>query len=1110
MPDGPDGLDPLPPPTATAVVDDGTPAGDLGITVSLDQFNGPMDLLLYLVRRAEVDITDLPVTVIADQFAAWVAAAAGTTLDLEAAGDFVVLAATLLEIKARMVAPPPEGTEVADDGEDAFDPRTGLIRKLLVYRAAKEAAFDLDHRDDAQRLRHHRGHREVVPDDASEIDAWELKDVGPGTIANLWFDLLKRIDGLGPRTVLVDDVPMVVRMAQVVEDMRSRGEGRLSELFTIDNGPIARVGIVMAVLECTRQRILRVNQAEQYGDVRIAFRPEDDRAVGSGDPGPPDMLPKRQRRPPLVTWDGAAAPDSDAPLGDEDPTAENEEQRFLRELESTVGVERLLHRAADLERGFISWWEETHPGEPLPHGVVKPEPPPPLPPPPEAKPMVVASSTDAPVKPRRQPKTPALPTEAVPAIPAAAIVAATPAAEAPEIPLPQPGSPSIIPDFPAGVIEATPSPAAEPIAQRVQATPSFDIVPLVVEHAVVVPEVVHVVDAPATVEALTPSNPPAEVTEAVVLPGPEIIDVAEPSVTAIQSVTEATESATAAHVEVATAPPTDVEASAPVNAAVAPIEPSSESLSESAGQDLAGAHDAIAPNADPVLALTPEEPVIAALPEDVVASVTRDVVAEIPPVPEPEPLSEPVSASGEADRHESSIGASFESNDSVFSLEAVAIPPIQDVVAVPQADVIEQPPFVEPVAMVSPPAEAIDSPAVAAEPLAHEPSPVATPRADSPSTADRASLVAGPPPDPLPPPPPPPPPPRPVQTANTPPTPAIQTTPSKPAQMPRPRHLKLAALTALWVVSTVGLVAWFQRPASVLTISGPHDSVVARDAEISWALNLPLDAEHLAEASLPVVDPPTAGSVAWRDERTCVFTPAGVLPAAGSVSVRFDDKLRARGGFRFDAKNLPSLTVRTLPAVSVADPSILLPAFGEGRIDLALSRVPADPAVLLAAVAISPAVSLRKEIVDGHLRLSGPFAPGQTYRLTVADTVPGRADDRPLAWQGDIVMPQRTPGARLAGGVGRVAAIEAVNLGWVTVENAAGAREVVRFTPALGDSPSRAELPPWLLGAGENHLQLRWPGGSGEVTITRHDLPMVPADGAPALLGGTLPVVSVR
>ena len=108
------------------------------------------------------------------------------------------------------------------------------------------------------------------------------------------------------------------------------------------------------------------------------------------------------------------------------------------------------------------------------------------------------------------------------------------------------------------------------------------------------------------------------------------------------------------------------------------------------------------------------------------------------------------------------------------------------------------------------------------------------------------------------------------------------------------------------------------------------------------------------------------------------------------------------------------------------------------------------------------------------------------------------------------VMPQRTPGARLAGGVGRVAAIEAVNLGWVTVENAAGAREVVRFTPALGDSPSRAELPPWLLGAGENHLQLRWPGGSGEVTITRHDLPMVPADGAPALLGGTLPVVSVR
>ena len=257
MPEGQDATaPPAPPPDA-----DTTPAGELGIAVTLEQFNGPMDLLLYLVRRAEVDIKDLPVSAIADQFADWVAAAAGA-LDLEAAGDFVVMAATLLEIKARMVAPPPEGSEVPDDGEDAFDPRSGLIRKLMVYRAAKEAAIELDRREDRRRLLHHRGHKEVVPDDEAEIDAWELKDVSAGTMAGLWFDLLKRIDGLGPRTVLVDDMPMGVRMAQVVEDMRNRGEGHLSELFAIDSGPVARVGIVMAVLEGTRQRLLRVDQSE--------------------------------------------------------------------------------------------------------------------------------------------------------------------------------------------------------------------------------------------------------------------------------------------------------------------------------------------------------------------------------------------------------------------------------------------------------------------------------------------------------------------------------------------------------------------------------------------------------------------------------------------------------------------------------------------------------------------------------------------------------------------------------------------------------------------------------------------------------------------------------
>jgi hypothetical protein len=326
--------------------------------------------------------------------------------------------------------------------------------------------------------------------------------------------------------------------------------------------------------------------------------------------------------------------------------------------------------------------------------------------------------------------------------------------------------------------------------------------------------------------------------------------------------------------------------------------------------------------------------------------------------------------------------------------------------------------------------------------------------------------------------------------------------------MSRPRHLKLAALAALWVLSIVGFVAWFQRPGMVLAASGPQDAVVARDGELAWTLNLALDREDREAWLLPTASQP--GTFTWRDERTCVFTPTGTLPAGAELVVTFDPKLRAYGGFRFDEQAVPSFRVRTLPVLTVAEPRASLPAFGDGRIELALSRVPADPAALLAAVAVSPAVPLVKTVVDGRLRLSGPFVPGTTYHLTVADTVPGKADDRPAAWQGDLAMPARTPGARLAAGTGRQASIEAVNLPWLVVENAAGAREVVRFAAAPGDIPARVELPAWLLRSGENRLRLRWSGGEGEISLTRHDLPLTPDDAAPALLGGSLPVVSAH
>ncbi|MCK4601686.1 MAG: segregation/condensation protein A, partial [Phycisphaerae bacterium] len=107
--------------------------------VNLDIYNGPVDLLLYLIRRDEVDIYDIPISRITAQYMQHVDLI--RTLDPDLAGEFLVMAATLMEIKTRMLLPTPTPQEA--DGDEPFDPRGELVRQLLEYKAFKDAAGDL-------------------------------------------------------------------------------------------------------------------------------------------------------------------------------------------------------------------------------------------------------------------------------------------------------------------------------------------------------------------------------------------------------------------------------------------------------------------------------------------------------------------------------------------------------------------------------------------------------------------------------------------------------------------------------------------------------------------------------------------------------------------------------------------------------------------------------------------------------------------------------------------------------------------------------------------------------------------------------------------------------
>jgi segregation and condensation protein A len=334
-----------------------------------------------LVRRTEVDIADIPVATIADQFIAMLTAT--PDLDLDVAGDFILMAATLLELKSRLVVPPDEPAEntVENQDDEIIDPRSGLIRQLLAYRRFKEATQLLPGLEEAQHERLVRRLHEIIPDDPDELDGLDLENFNVGLLYETWEQVLIYINRLGPRTVLNDDVPLERKINALVDALRATREAKLSAMFAQETTISGRVGVLMATLECARQRFVEALQHEQFGDVLLRYREDQERAPTPGElpPEPVEEIKKRRRRLPLVTWrppERGAQPEQqelDLDLPDEDAVIETDEQRFHRELEETCAVEAVLHRTADLEASFVAFQtqkqldEELAKQSPAPH-----------------------------------------------------------------------------------------------------------------------------------------------------------------------------------------------------------------------------------------------------------------------------------------------------------------------------------------------------------------------------------------------------------------------------------------------------------------------------------------------------------------------------------------------------------------------------------------------------------------------------------------------------------------------------------------------------------------------------------------------------------------------
>ena len=234
--------------------------------VKLSNFEGPLDLLLHLIKKHELDIHDIPIAVITAQYLA--AIAFMQELDLDIAGEFLVMAATLIHIKSRMLLPRPE-TAAGVEGEEE-DPRDALVRRLLEHQKFKAAAGLLHEREQlraAQWLRPDRAVAEIAGDDYEpelEVDLFSLMTA---------FQTVVQRAKLRPKVLLPpEQLSVDTRMEQLLARLSETEACGFDDLFADIDERSGLIVTFLALLEMIRLKLVRVFQSGSFGPIRVYKR----------------------------------------------------------------------------------------------------------------------------------------------------------------------------------------------------------------------------------------------------------------------------------------------------------------------------------------------------------------------------------------------------------------------------------------------------------------------------------------------------------------------------------------------------------------------------------------------------------------------------------------------------------------------------------------------------------------------------------------------------------------------------------------------------------------------------------------------------------------------
>ena len=276
--------------------------------VDLDIYNGPIDLLLYLIRREEVDIYDIPIARVTEQYVRHVNLL--KALDPNLAGEFLVMAATLMEIKTRMLLP---AARSQGDGEEdlVIDPRAELVRQLLEYKNFKDAAGDLRDSAELQAMKFPRSRPQADegPQDAEldieDVQVWHLLEA---------FDSL--MTAIGQRVtdheVIYDDTPIELHVADIVDRLQRDGAMNFVRLFEGRTRRSEMIGLFLALLELVRRKRVLASQDGDFADIHIHLNP---------DPPDADEADEADDRPPGATTRSADGDADGAPPAEADPRA---------------------------------------------------------------------------------------------------------------------------------------------------------------------------------------------------------------------------------------------------------------------------------------------------------------------------------------------------------------------------------------------------------------------------------------------------------------------------------------------------------------------------------------------------------------------------------------------------------------------------------------------------------------------------------------------------------------------------------------------------------------------------------------------------------------------